>query len=242
MKSHRIFTAPLLILLFLSGFSWMCVAGEIDPELESIIERVEATFDKIEDYSVKVQVSVDIPNFRMPNKKIKVLYKKPDKISVLSPGFAIVPKSGIVPTPRSLMGDDIEQISVGEEFFNGRTYKILQLFPKEERGVREIKVYVNPERWTVDLVKNEFLNGGSSQLKVSYQKIQGFWLPDTSWLEMNLPQGIPRLNRPNIYDPSGGIESFEKAATGNMQGEVLLIFSDFRVNKGIKDSAFKQED
>ena len=40
--------------------------------------------------------------FRMPKKKIKMFFKKPDKLNIKTNGFAIIPKTGINNNPNEL--------------------------------------------------------------------------------------------------------------------------------------------
>ena len=41
-------------------------------------------------------IRLEIPAFRMPKKKYKVFYKKPNKIKVKAKGFGILPKTAYV--------------------------------------------------------------------------------------------------------------------------------------------------
>jgi outer membrane lipoprotein-sorting protein len=68
-------------------------AQTTDPR--EILNKVQAQYEAIEDYQVSVHLNVDIQNFRMPNKNMRVYFKKPDKLKVKTSGFAIVPRFGL---------------------------------------------------------------------------------------------------------------------------------------------------
>ena len=70
------------------------------PTFSAIRDSVLFRFEAIENYSVDIKISVEMTGFRMPRKKIKMLYKKPDKMKIETLGFAIVPKMGLGGNPR----------------------------------------------------------------------------------------------------------------------------------------------
>ena len=64
------------------------------PSIEHIRDNVISQFAQINDYQVDIKISVKMTGFRMPKKKIRMYYKKPDKIKVETRVFAILPKIG----------------------------------------------------------------------------------------------------------------------------------------------------
>mgnify|MGYP001335759567 CR=1 FL=1 len=69
------------------------------PSIEHIRDNVISQFAQINDYQVDITISVKMTGFRMPKKKIRMYYKKPDKIKVETRGFAILPKIGVGGNP-----------------------------------------------------------------------------------------------------------------------------------------------
>ena len=69
------------------------------PTVEAVQDSLITRFNRIEDYSVKIKISVKMTGLRMPRKKIKLYYKAPDKVKVKSKGFAIIPKTGLGGSP-----------------------------------------------------------------------------------------------------------------------------------------------
>ena len=49
---------------------------------EYIIEKTNHQFNLVNDYQVDMIVRVSVPAFRMPKKKYKVFYSKPNKVKV----------------------------------------------------------------------------------------------------------------------------------------------------------------
>jgi hypothetical protein len=73
-----------------------------DTELEEIKNNIITQFSKIDDYQVDINIKINMTGFRMPKKKIKMLFKKPDKLNIKTNGFAIIPKTGINNNPNEL--------------------------------------------------------------------------------------------------------------------------------------------
>ena len=63
------------------------------------IEKTNEQFNLINDYKVDMSIKLEIPAFRMPKKKYKVYYKRPNKIKVKAKGFGILPKTGLFTSP-----------------------------------------------------------------------------------------------------------------------------------------------
>ena len=74
------------------------------PSIEQIRDNVILKFSQIEDYQVDVKISIKMTGFRMPKKKIRMYYKRPDKIKVKTRGFAILPKTGVNGNPNQFLG------------------------------------------------------------------------------------------------------------------------------------------
>jgi len=64
-------------------------------ELLEIQKKIIKEFSKIDDYKVDINVKINMTGFRMPKKKIKMFFKKPNKLNIKTKGFAIIPKNGI---------------------------------------------------------------------------------------------------------------------------------------------------
>jgi hypothetical protein len=86
----------IVLLIILSSMTAGLYSNEL-PSSSQIRQLMLSNWEKIEDYEVDIKLSLDIPGFRMPSRKIHYLYKAPDKSKVRVKGFAIIPKQGIQP-------------------------------------------------------------------------------------------------------------------------------------------------
>lgn len=232
----------------------------------TILAKVEANYSDIEDYAATVLLTVDIPNFRMPKKKIAIFYKKPDKFSIKTSGFALVPKVGVFPVPSNFIKDDTKLRYNRSESGNGILYHIIDVIPKEtEKFKSDISLWVNSRRWTIDRAVVDMKDKGRTEVNFSYREIESHWLPDSTVLMLNYKKGIPKINRPSLEAPFGGSPEMEKIAEkkvaaansmargfggspeamkiaeGEVGGKVKLVFTDFVINAGLDDSFFQTE-
>ena len=85
-------------ILFLLIFTNLISAEE--ENILRIIQNTEDKFRLINDYEVKMTISVSIPAFRMPKKKYHVFFKQPNKIKIKSKGFGVLPRTGMFTSPK----------------------------------------------------------------------------------------------------------------------------------------------
>ncbi len=95
-----LFSAALLSLLFCN-----------DEQVNRYVKETNDKFNSIEDYQVQMVVKLDVPAFRMPKKRYKVFYKRPDKIKVKARGFGILPKTGLFTSPNDNF-DNLENLKL----------------------------------------------------------------------------------------------------------------------------------
>lgn len=216
------------------------MAENIDPEI--VIAKVQANYDLIEDYSVTARVKVDIPNLRMPRKKIKFYYKKPDKLITKTNGFAIVPKSGMFPVPTTFLSDSTEVKWTREDTLNNSKCYILECgYSFDKDTLSNFFLWINTSRWTIDkITTNESGIKGSSMI-FSYVNLDGFWIPEATDLYINFKKGLPDASRPSIKYPFGFMSFGKQFEEDKLHGEVKIMFSDYKINSGLKDSFFNNQ-
>jgi len=210
------------------------------PDPQKIIDRVQSTYEAINDYRVTAHVKVDIPNLRMPDKRIKILFKKPDRITIQTNGFALVPKIGFIPILDTLLTNKMTVKFKNTIQENGKTLHLLEFTPKQQSEDASITIWVDTQRWTIEKALLRLKDTGESVMNFSYRQIDGFWLPETTSVYIHMERGIPILNRPTIDSPAG---SFNRSNLGNKEptdGQVIIYFKDYRINQGIANYLFEK--
>ncbi|MDD5764629.1 MAG: hypothetical protein PHW79_00060 [Candidatus Marinimicrobia bacterium] len=230
-----------LMVVILTGMALVSVGGAQENPQE-ILARVNALYSTIDDYAATVTLSVNITNFRMPKKVVKVFYKKPDKFSMKTDGFAMMPKVGVFPVPSNFIPADAQVRYNRSEALKGIRYHVLDVKPKEsDKKDPEISLWINSKRWTIDRVILGMKDAGSSEVNLHYRQIEGKWLPDSTVVTLNYEKGIPKLDRPSIERPIDDPD-VPRLNVESLSGTVRLIFSDVVINSGLDDSFFETEE
>jgi len=210
------------------------------PDPQKIIDQVQSTYTAINDYRVTAHVKVDIPNLRMPDKRIRILFKKPDRMSIQTNGFALVPKIGFIPILDTLLTNHMTVQFKNTIQENGKTLHLLEFTPKQPMEDASITIWVDAQRWTIDKALLRLKDTGESVMTFSYRQIDGFWLPETTNVYIHLDRGIPMLNRPTIENPAGSVDRSTLGNKEPMDGQVIILFKDYRINQGIADYLFEK--
>lgn len=236
-RYHRSFCITFLLVFatfFLIGSS--VVGQSLSPKI--IISNMQKRLDEISDYSVIAQTNVDIPNLRMPDKKIRIFYKKPGLFMVKTNGFAIVPKVGFLPSITELIKDDIDVKLRNMLTENGQSLAVLELKPKDLKIGITTSLWIDTQRWTLEKVLVDARDFGESVINFNYINVDGIWLPEETIVFLNMKQGIPDMQRPSVEYPVGFMAYGSRPK--NIQGKVIVSFYNYKVNQGIDDSVFEE--
>lgn len=230
------FTGWTALLLLLAAGSAYAITGK------QVLDRALAANAGVKDYICTLVVKSNIPNVRLPERKMTVYMKRPDKVRIDSGGqMAMVPRDVLLlgNFARHLR-DDAQVILAGQGKSGGRPVYFLKIVPKpgqrapsgpppgaSPRQGRQgppgwhggqpgkLLVWVWGDTWTVK--HSEIWEGQLRRLSVdwAYKKVSGFWLPSRIRTEF-----------------TGGPSQEGK------KGTVELTFSNWRVNTGLADSIF----
>jgi len=205
---------------------------------KDILKNVQSGLDSVSDYSATVNIAVDIPRLRMPNKELRIYYKRPDKFTVKTSGFAIVPKIGFLPTQMDFLSEKVTvELRSTPDQNEGSSY-ILNLRSAESPVDMVTTIWINARRWTLEKVLVNAPEMGESVVNIKYKDIDGIWLPETTMVYLKLVKSIPEMRRPTVEYPIG----FPGKKSGNepMSGTISILFKDYRLNQGLQDELFEE--
>ena len=230
-------------------------SNSIFPMADSVLDSLEQTYNRIEDYYTRIDISIKTPILRMPQKHVDFWFKQPNLTKVETKGFAAIPKSGMISSPIDLF-DNLSNIAViGAEYYNDKQVWILQgeLSPDslmfqnmnqiEDSNKLTMKMWVDLNNWT--LIKSETWTDTFKIVEISsiYKSF-----PDN----VNLPIETKLLfnYRSNMMPQMGGfhgpnspiIRSNEQDSTKVMSGSITMKYSKYKINQGINDSFFEKEE
>jgi hypothetical protein len=212
---------------------------------EELVQKIRAKLDMVNDYEAKAIMKTNVVFIKAPVAKIKVYYKKPDKLRIHNEsGISFVPKGSVNINLSNIFvntaGFDI--IDAGRE--SGSGFRIIKLLPREEDAAVALStLYIDEVQLLVRKAKTTTRENGTYELEMSYGKYAGYGLADKVVFTFNtrdykLPKGVSfdyDDGRKKIKPPGDPGSNKEK----NKKGKVEIAYSSYIINKGIPDSLFK---
>ena len=248
-----------IVLLLASSFVLAQIDDErsysIFPSSESVLDSLTESYDRIEDYYVKIELSIKTPVLRMPRKRVEFWYKKPNLTKAKTKGFAAIPKSGLISSPLEIF-DNLSELSViGAEYYKEKQVWILlgELHPDslifknigniENQPNLSMRLFVDRENWV--LIKSETWLDTMKVVEIEsdYKSYKNdIHLPKETTINFEYSGDLTSGLEDSFGERHqfGGIQNDSKKK--EMSGTITLKFSDYKVNKGIDRSFFIDEE
>jgi hypothetical protein len=227
----------------------------IFPMADSVLDSLEQTYNRIEDYYARIDVSIKTPMLRMPRKRVDFWFKQPNLTKVETKGFAAIPKSGMISSPIDLF-DNLSNIAViGAEYYDDKQLWILQgeLLPDslmfknmnkiEDANKLTMKMLVDLNNWT--LIRSETFMDTFKIVEISsiYKSFpDNINLPIETKLLFNYRSDMmPQMG--GFHGPNSPIaKSNGQDSTKVMSGSIIMKYSKYKINQGIDDAFFEKEE
>lgn len=199
---------------------------------DKILQNVKANFDAVQDYTAMLTAKVDMERLRVPEMKVKIYFKQPNKFKTESKNTSFLPKNVMDLNPGDLM-KKFDASLMGKEEKDGKTSYKIRLVTKPEKGkqVRESFIWVDAERWTITRLEAFPSEGRKIELLVESTIIDGKYIvPSKISAKFDFDQNPDSLSE-KIYSPNRMPK----------KGTVELVYSDYKVNTGLSDEIFEQK-
>ncbi|MGK9475635.1 LolA family protein [Melioribacter sp. OK-6-Me] len=199
-------------------------------DANEILNKVVEKFERVKDYEVDLTITTDLQMVKMPEMKLKIFFKQPDKLKISSKGFAMVPKDGVNLNPLKFLKGDYSTVYVKnekdeeDEKINLDVIKIIPLSDTADYILSTI--WVDRENHLVKKLESVTRRGINVTSKF-YYKNTSYALP--SKVVINLNEGSADKSK----------KEEEKSFRQSLSGKVVLTYSDYKINQGLKDEFFK---
>jgi len=110
-------TKNIMIIFIIIYYLFSSLFSNEQGSLDRIINNTEKKFRLVDDYEVKMIISMSIPAFRMPKKKYHIFFKQPNKIKIKSRGFGVLPRTGMFTSPKENF-DNLTDIKINNRIEN----------------------------------------------------------------------------------------------------------------------------
>jgi outer membrane lipoprotein-sorting protein len=210
-------------------------------DANELIKKVKEKLALVNDYQAEGVMKTDVSFMKVPESKVTIYYKKPDKFKIKKQdGISIVPKSGGNINLASLFeGSNYTAVPAGKGTVNGSPVTIVKLLPLDEKSdVVVSTLYIDEKEALVKKAIITTRENGTYEMEMQYGKYASRGLPDTitflfATKDYKLPKGL-------AFDYDAGEQQPKTAtATGNQKGKIQISYTNYIVNKGIANDVFK---
>lgn len=226
----------LFFLVIITGLIMELLSGA--NRADRIVENVQKRYENIRNFQCQATLSLNVPNIRMPSKKITINYKKPDQIEVQSEGFSIVPGFNFLPFIM-MSSDSADYYYDRKERLDTATYHIIQMDSP--------KLQVRTDFW-IDSTNNRIIRMVASdtsqfftRIDIFYDIFDNYLLPDSIFYGFHLNKSIPEFSPPSINRPFGETRLFKKFIDKKVEGNIELKIDSYQINSPAIDSLFARE-
>ncbi len=228
-----------VLLLTLACLSSGLLAEEL-PSSNEIRKLMLGNWEQIEDYEVDIKLSLNIPGFRMPSRKIHYLYKAPDKSKVEVKGFAIIPKQGIQPF-FTFLKDSLELQVLNDTIVNGHAVFEVAIEDTFMNKAGRISFYVDQLNGSVYHARVTHNDREFFSLNSEYTIVAGIPLPTSTEMNIQFPPDFKNIQR--LGQKPTDMKAFDESMTGEwLEGSISITFKNYKVNQGIPDWVFEDNE
>ena len=227
---------------------------EQDDYAKIIIEKTESQYRSINDYQVKMTISMKIPAFRMPKKKYTVFFKQPDKIEIKSKGFGLLPRTGMFTSPSENF-DNLTDVVINKNSFDLEDNRVILSgnlivdslaikMPNDYAKVTfkpTVDVTIDTSQWVITGVVTKIDTIKIMQINNEYGFVDGnHFLPVRSTVEYFVKDArISKWLKKDIGSFIGNQQKMD-IQDDMVKGKITVLYNKYRVNRGIDESVFKK--
>lgn len=213
----------LSILLFLH-----CTFAQQKDALK-ILNDIKHKYDLIKDYEVDAEIKFDFSSIKVPDTKIKIYYKKPNKTKIQSDNFAMIPKQAVSFSPIDLFKSDYSAVFVRSELLDSKSVDVIKVIPNSD---------------TTDIILSTLWIDSSEKLIRKIETVNKHSM--TVRIDLSYNDNKYGLPSKVIFsfgsEEKNGNQTTQKNLGANfrrsLNGTVTIIYSNYKINKGIPDKIF----
>jgi len=206
----------------------------------TLMKLIQVKLEKINDYQADANFKTEISFLKVPDSRVKIYYKKPNKIKIKNEtGISLVPKETMSISLYSLVNSPYQALDAGKDLIEGTSVRVIKLLPTDENGPLVLAtLYIDPLRLLILKAKTTTRESGTNEGALNYGKFLEWGLPDKIVFSFNtedfkLPKGV-------TFDYDDGTVKKKTDETGKSQrGKIEITYLNYSVNRGLPDSLFK---
>lgn len=204
---------------------------------DALLNLLKRKYAGIKDYTVDANIKVDVWFLKMPDKKVKIFYKYPDKIHVESDGFALLPKRTASFDPASFIGEKFTAVYIRSEKWGTSTVDVVKTIPNDvDNDVILRTFWIDSQKLQIRKFEINSKSGGTFEVVMDYNNLSHD-LPQ----QLNIVFDVKGMNMPKTL--TGEVPDNRKADKNPKSGKgtVTITYSNYKVNTGLSDKLFEEK-
>jgi len=245
MKSLSIFSSIILVILLFSPAVWPSgeAAGK-DPR--QVFAELVKPYRNLNDYTVKINATVNLPTIRVPDFTATLYFKKPDRFHIETKSFAPIPRSSGAFNPSQFDPEKNMITYQRTENLGGIRADLYRVEPLDTKSmIRYYNVWVGGAPGRILQVENLSFRGTKGLVSLSYTSVeQGadkWLLPEKVHIHLTFPEGMQNQNASSFTTKdnpiSGGMSRLDEISG---EGDINITYSSWKLNTGLDDRLFKK--
>ena len=223
----------ILVLIFVSITSFAQTHNA-----DSILNEVKQKFETVKDYTVELNIEVDMEFLRIPNTTAKAYFKQPDKMKIESNDFAVLPKEGMNFSPAKLLNNKYSAIYVKSDVFNNTNVDVIKVIPLEDSvGIILSTFWIDSKEKIIRKIETTTKDRGTFQIELFYENMKKYGLPN----KMEFTFSVNKAKLPQQLNNTGLFKKPAEKLSKNFKGKIVIKYSNYKINQNLKDSFFKKE-
>lgn len=206
---------------------------------DALLKKVKVKYEKVNDYEASAKMKTNVSFMKVPEAKVKIYYKRPDKLKIKNEnGISFVPRGSVNINMGNVFGiSNYTAIDAGTENVSGTAVRVIQIIPKDKTsGIALSTLYIDEKKELVLKTATTTFENGSYELLLQYGKYAAWALPDKvdftfSTKDYKLPKGVTI----DYDNGAGNNNNKEKPKTGKVE----ITYNSYTINKGVSDAEFK---
>jgi outer membrane lipoprotein-sorting protein len=203
----------------------------------ALLQKVRARLDQVNDYEATGLMRTNVPFLKVPEARVTVYFKRPDKLKIRNDkGISLVPKGAVTISLNNLLKGAYTTLDAGADTAGGHKVRVIKLLPQDDNADLVLStLYIDESRLLILKARTTTRENGTYEVDMSYGKYMAYALPDKVVFTFNtkdykLPKGL-------TFDYDDG--SKQQAPSGPAKGKVELTYQSYTINKGVPDAVFQ---
>ena len=208
-------------------------------DVTALVLKVKAKYNTVNDYEANGRMKTNVIFIKAPIAKIKVWYKKPNKLRIKNEsGISFIPKGSVNVNMGNVFAlNNFQALDAGTDKVNGVVVKVVKILPNDDGDIVLSTLYIDEANLLVLKSKTSTKDNGSYELTMQYGDYASYGLPKKVDFQFNvkeykLPKGV-------TFDYDNGANGDNAKKIKGKKGRIEITYSSYTINKGINDTVFQ---